>query len=193
MHRLIQSNGIVCFTIPLEGNGSAVAPNPIPTIFAPFPFSVQNLQSPPEIKICGSRLLLIAAQWMPVQVEQAGGEGEPVQVEQATGESEVELEEENEEEMELEGENEEDLGAEIEEEEDDLGGESEEEWGENEEDLGAESEEEGGEEEEDDRRDLEGESEEDLGAGEREEERRPCATSATSRGGEGGGHYYLGI
>jgi hypothetical protein len=113
-----ESNGIVCFTIPLEGNGSAVAPNPIPMLFAPFPFREQNLQCLPVIKICGSRLLLIAAQWMPVQVEQADEEGEPVQLEQDTGEgdSEVELEGESEEEDDLGVENEEELEVENEEE-----------------------------------------------------------------------------
>jgi hypothetical protein len=144
---------------------------------------------------------------MPVQVEQATWEGEPIQLrwgagrgmreleverggDDLGGENEEELEVENEEDMELEGKAEVEEG-ESEEEEEDLGGESGRRRG-----LGGErrtswrtrmiwSERENEEE-------LEVENEEEM---ERRRRRKfhPCARCATSRGGEGAGHYYLGI
>jgi len=81
------TKGIVCFTIQLDGNNSAVELMPIPMLFVPYPeiVRVRNRRgeyfpvlSYPRMITCGSRLLLIAAKWM---VENAGGErGDEVQI-----------------------------------------------------------------------------------------------------------------
>jgi len=79
------TKGIMCFTIQLDGNNSELMP--IPMLFVPYPeiVRVRNRRgeyfpvlSYPRMITCGSRLLLIAAQWM---VENAGGErGDEVQI-----------------------------------------------------------------------------------------------------------------
>ena len=67
--------GVVGFTIPLEGNGSAVVPSPIKVVLVAFPEIVRDVDGDhdvlvhPQMITCGSRLLLIACKRMPMPVD----------------------------------------------------------------------------------------------------------------------------
>ena len=70
--------GVVGFTIPLEGNGSAVVPSPIQVVLVPFPEIVRDVDRDRDVLVhprmitCGSRLLLIACKRMPMPVHVRG-------------------------------------------------------------------------------------------------------------------------